>query len=245
MFSFTNFKTTITGFISAVVEVIKKKTIDLLFNVFWTGNYYMAITERKLEKNSSNWILQKILFRKPILSEPPLISWYSCSTFVKTPAFLTNDADSNLYEFNEKYSYSSEEEQSFATDEVEKLYISKKDGYRVSRISTPKINYVEEKDVPKKSKLKFISILYGHKKMSNMLTLKLDPEFLREGNNLFSRTFVMRLLKYTYPMSEYVFDDDYELKIMDEKIHSVVLKYNTYLVVNEASQTGYTIVSNE
>ena len=79
--------------------------------------------------------------------------------------------------------------------------------------------------------------------MNNMLTLKLDPEYLREGNNLFSKSFVLRMLKYSYPADQYVFDENYELKVMDDKIHTAVIGYNKYMVVNSASKTGYTVVT--
>ena len=105
MFSFAEIKNKITGFVKNVVNDVTKRTIDLLFNAFWKGNYYVAIIERRLEENKSNWIIQKILFKRQILQEPPLDTWFSRFTLIKTVSI-----DGNKYEFNEKYSYSEEEE---------------------------------------------------------------------------------------------------------------------------------------
>lgn len=236
MFSFDNFKSTISNLFNTIVEAVQKKAIDTLFSAFWIGNYYIAVAERYFDRNNSHWIIKKLLWKNKILNEPDLNTWYSCSTISKCD---------EKYDFSEKYVYSSEEPQSFNYDEIEKLYIVKKDGYYISRLSTPKINHHIVEYVPESSKVKFISILYSHPKMSNMLTLKLDPGYLREGNNLFSKSFVLRMLKYSYSSDQYVFDENYELKIMDNKIHSAVITFNKYLVINSASKTGYTVVTLE
>ena len=231
---FTNFKTYISDLFGAIVEAVQKKTVDTMFSAFWIGNYYMAVVERFFDRKSSHWIIKKLFWRNPVLNEPQLATWYLCST-------LTKNGDQ--YGFNEKYVYSTEEIQEFSAGEVEKLYICKKDGFRISRWSTPKIKHYPVDYVPEKSKVKFISILYSHPKMNNMLTLKLDLEYLREGNNLFNKSFVLRMLKYSYPADQYVFDENYELKVMDDKIHTSVIGYNKYMVVNSASKTGYTVVT--
>ena len=236
MFSFDNFKSTISNLFNSIVEAVQKKAIDTMFSAFWIGNYYIAVAERYFDRNNSHWIVQKLLWKNKVLKEPPLDTWYSCSTLAK---------NGEQYTFNEKYVYSEEETQSFNSDEIEKMYIVKKDEYFISRLSTPKINHHAVEYVPEKSKVKFISILYGHPKMSNMLTLKIDPGFLREGNNLFSKSFVLRLLKYSYSADQYVFDENYELKVMDDKIRTVVLGFNKYMVINAASKTGYTVVTLE
>jgi hypothetical protein len=219
-----------------VLEVLKKKTLDTLLSAFWFGNYYFAVVEKHLGKYKSNWIVQKIFYRTPIMSEPPLDEWFSCFSITKSEA---------KYSFNEKYSYSHEEESQFGGDDVEKLYISKKNGYRVSKIVNAEINYNKVVGEPEKSRGKFISILYGHKNMSNMLTLKLDPEYLRDGNHLFSKSFVLRLLNYQYSAKEYVFDDDYELKVMDGKVHTEVLNSGSYMVIDVANKQGYTVVQKQ
>jgi len=218
------------------LEVLKKNTIDALLTAFWFGNYYFAVVEKHLGKYKSNWIVQKLFYRTPIMSEPPLNTWYSCFSLVKSE---------DKYRFNEKYSYSGEEESQFGGDDVEKLYISKKNGYRVSKIVNAEINYNKVVDEPEKSRGKFINILYGHKNMSNMLTLKLDNEYLRDGNHLFSKSFVLRMLNYQYSAKDYVFDDDYELKVMDGKVHTEVLNSGSYMVIDTANKQGYTVVRKQ
>ncbi len=237
MFDFTSIKTKITNVVGAIVEAAQKKTVDTLFSMFWIGNYYLALLEKHFDKNNSHWLVQKILWRNPTLKEPYLDFWYSCTT-------LTKRIDGG-FGFNEKYTYSGIEIQDFVPTEIEKCYISRMSDYYISKIGTPKINYHCIDTVPEKSKVKFISILYGHKNMSNILTLKLDPMYLREGNNLFSKSFVLRLLKYSYTADQYVFDENYELKVMDDKIRTTVLGFNKYMVLDSASKTGYTIINVE
>ena len=222
--------------VNAVVEVLQKKAVDAMFNAFWVGNYYLAVAEKHLENHKSNWIVQKLFYRTTVLTEPPLEKWFSCFTMTKTE---------DKYRFNEKYSYSDEAESPLRGDDVEKLYISKDKGYRVSKVVNAEINYNKVVDEPEKSRVKFISILYGHKNMSNMLTLKLDPEYLREGNHLFSKSFVLRLLNYQYSAKEYVFDDDYELKVMDGKVHTESLTSGSHMVIDAANKQGYTVVRKQ
>ena len=221
---------------NAVIEVLQKKAVDAMFNAFWIGNYYLAVAEKYLENHKSNWIVQKLFYRTTVLTEPPLGTWFSCFTLTKSE---------DKYRFNEKYSYSEEEESSLRGDDVEKLYISKNNGFRVSKIVNGEINYNKVVGEPEKSRVKFISILYGNKNTSNLLTLKLDPEYLREGNHLFSKSFVLRLLNYQYSAKDYVFDDEYELKVMDGKVHTETLTSGSYMVIDMANKQGYTVVRKQ
>lgn len=223
-------------FLNTVVEVVQKKAINTLFDAFWIGNYYFAVAEKYLEKHKSHWIVQKFFSRKSISSEPPLYTWYSCFTLLK------ND---DRFRFSEKYSYSIESSSDVTGDEIEKLFISKIGEYRVSKISNPTTVYEHTIEEPEKSKVKFITVLYGHKTMTNILTLKINPEYIREGNHLFSKSFVLRLLVYQYSPTDYLFDDDYELKVMDNKVHTEVLDSHSYMVIDAASKNGYTIVKKQ
>jgi len=219
----------------SVVEVVQSKIICALFDVFWMGNYYLAVAEKYLEKHNSHWIFQKLFTRKSISTEPPLNNWYSCFTMIKS---------NNEIHHNEKYSYLVEPLTAVVGDEIEKLYISKIGDYRVSKISTPSCVCESTRGEPEKSKVKFINVLYGHKSMTNMLTLKVDTQYMRDGNILFSKSFVLRLLVYQYSPTDYSFDDDYELKVMDSKVHTEIMDSKSYMVIDNANKKGYTIVRN-
>lgn len=222
--------------LNTIVEVVQTKVIGALFDAFWIGNYYLAVVEKRLENYKTNTILQKLFFRNRILTEPPLDTWFSCFTLSKTD---------DRFSFSEKFSYSVEPLTAIVDNEIEKLFISKIGDCRVSKIATPTTVYEYNGEEPEKNKVKFISVLYGHKSMTNMLTLKVDPEYMREGNQLFSKSFVLRLLVYQYSATEYLFDDDYELKVMDNKVHTEVLDSNSYMVIDAASKKGYTVVKKQ
>ena len=222
--------------LNTIVEVVQTKVICALFDAFWMGNYYLAVAEKYLEKHNSHWIVQKFFTRKSILSEPPLNNWYSRFTLIK---------EDNQIRHNEKYSYSVEPSTAVVGDEIEKLYISKMGDYRVSKISTPSCVCESTGGEPEKSKVKFINVLYGHKSMTNMLTLKIDNQYMRDGTQLFSKSFVLRLLIYQYSPTDYSFDDDYELKVMDSKVHTEIMDSKSYMVIDNANKKGYTVVRKQ
>lgn len=232
MFEFIEY---ITKVFKSVVEVVQTKVICVLFDAFWMGNYYLAVAEKYLEKHNSHWIVQKFFTRKMFSTEPPLNNWYSCFTLINT---------NNQISFNEKYSYSVEPSTAVVGDETEKLYLYKMGDYRVSKISSPSCVCEYTGGEPEKSKVKFINVLYGHKSMTNMLTLKVDTQYMRDGNQLFSKSFVLRLLVYQYSPTDYLFDDDYELKVMDNKVHTEIMDSKSYMVIDNANKKGYTIVRN-
>jgi hypothetical protein len=80
----------------------------------------------------------------------------------------------------------------------------------------------------------FLSVEYTHTEMGEAIELKMDAGFFREGNELFTPAFVLRMLEYQH--IAYYFDDDYKVRIMDTNCNIIELDSNTYIVITE---TGY------
>lgn len=86
----------------------------------------------------------------------------------------------------------------------------------------------------KKSKVRFLSIIYSHPHMNHDIELQLPQAMYYVGNELFSPMFVLRMLKYTVASaSNYVFDMNYTLKIMDRNVKYTELSSNEYITLGE------------
>lgn len=83
------------------------------------------------------------------------------------------------------------------------------------------------------SKVKFLDIQYHHPDMKEPLILELSKEYYYSGNQLFSDTFVYRMLLYQpFP---FVFDERYTLEIMDNELETMTLKPSEYLILDDTS----------
>jgi hypothetical protein len=79
--------------------------------------------------------------------------------------------------------------------------------------------------------------------MKEPIKLNLDVSYIRNGNEVLSKTFIFRLLSYNYDPNEFVFDNDYEIKIMDDKVKCHVLTSANYLFFNDRLPSGYEVRS--
>ena len=59
----------------------------------------------------------------------------------------------------------------------------------------------------------------------------MDAGWWREGNELFTPAFVLRMLEYQ-PVA-YYFDEDYKVRVMDMTCNIIELTSNMYIVVTE------------
>jgi len=94
-------------------------------------------------------------------------------------------------------------------------------------------NSESEPIVLKKSDVFFLTVQYTNPKMKTQVTLEIPKGMYMVGNELFSPSFVLRLLNYqpTY----YVFDYDYVLKIVDSNVNIIELNRNQYIKLNETT----------
>lgn len=81
------------------------------------------------------------------------------------------------------------------------------------------------------SNVKFLSIKYSHPQMKEPIFFELDREYFIVENEILSNTFILRLLNYQ--TKYYVFDNNYELEIIDNNINVKILKCNNYILLEE------------
>jgi hypothetical protein len=91
------------------------------------------------------------------------------------------------------------------------------------------------------SKERFITVQYIHPHMALPLTLEIPPGMYQKGNQLLDSTFVYWCLKYQYQASEYVFDENYKVEIIDNDMNMISLRSNQYIHFEETR--GYKIVT--
>lgn len=90
--------------------------------------------------------------------------------------------------------------------------------------------------------VRFLNVQYMHPNMQSPLKLTFDISYIRNGNEVFSKLFVRRLLGHQYYHYEYVFDDNYELHLMDNSVNKIVIKSNQYMVFDDLeNKCGYKI----
>ena len=100
----------------------------------------------------------------------------------------------------------------------------------------------EETDsVNESSKERFITVQYIHPHMALPLTLEIPPGMYQKGNQLLDSSFVYWCLKYQYQSSEYVFDENYKVELIDNDMNMISLRSNQYIDLEEAR--GYKIIT--
>ena len=93
----------------------------------------------------------------------------------------------------------------------------------------------------KPSNVRFLSIIYSHPHMNHDIELQLPQAMYHVGNELFSPVFVLRMLEYTVGSgSNYVFDMNYTLKILDRNVKYTDLSCNEYITLG-GELDGYTV----
>ena len=81
----------------------------------------------------------------------------------------------------------------------------------------------------KKSSVQFLTIEYTHPEMSEAIELKLSPGWWREGNELFTPAFVLRMLEYQ--STSFIFDETYKIRLMDMDFNIIELGSDMYIVI--------------
>ena len=204
--------------------------VNFLFSLFWTYNYYVVIVEEKLRPYGASDIVKRLFFINNKKVEPELEKW-NCTAVVNMN--LQQPILIEQYEYGNDNDFLSLNRGDYSSP----IYLKKCDGYTLSRTT-----YTKPPQMVEASAARFLNIMYFHKKMAEPIKLTLDPRFIRAGNEVFSKTFVLRLLSYQYNPIDYVFNDAYELHIMDSKIQKVTLKSNQFLLF---TKEWYEILSNE
>ena len=208
-------------FIRTIYKQVEIKIVNTLFSLFWIYNYLFVLVEEKLNHYG---FLKKYFVTVNQLVEPNLETWNCITTM--TPQF----------KLVEQYKYGSEEEPVLKEGA---LFIRKCDTYRLSFITNG------ERVSPTPCATRFLNIMYSHKNMNEPIKVHLEPAYIRNGNEVLSKTFVYRMLCYQYNPGDYVFDDTYELHLMDDKIQKRVLKSNDHIVFGNGGYEVLPLIKNE
>jgi hypothetical protein len=209
------------------------KFVNLMFSLFWIYNYLFVLVEERFKNYG---FLKKYFIISNQLVEPQLDTW-NCITTVN----MNLDQPKLI----EQYRYGSEEEYNQIISNIvlekETLFIRKSEKYRLSRVSVPNLEKPVFDEIPNSNNTRFLNIMYFHKEMKNPLKINLDLTYIRNGNEVFSKTFVYRMLSYQYNPGDYQFDETYELHLMDDKINKHTLRASDYIFFNDRLKAGYEV----
>ena len=209
------------------------KFVNLMFSLFWIYNYLFVLVEERFKNYG---FLKKYFIISNQLVEPQLDTW-NCITTVN----MNLDQPKLI----EQYRYGSEEEYNQIISNIvlekETLFIRKSEKYRLSRVSVPNLEKPMFDEIPNSNNTRFLNIMYFHKEMKNPLKINLDLTYIRNGNEVFSKTFVYRMLSYQYNPGDYQFDETYELHLMDDKINKHTLRASDYIFFNDRLKAGYEV----
>ena len=217
----------------SVYKQAEIKIVNFLFALFWAYNYLFVLVEEKLKPYG----FKQFFITKNQLVEPNLETW-NCITMVNM-----NLATPKLIE---QYKCGSNDEydatiQSTGVELGETLFIRKCENHRLSFIKVPGLNKERFGEIPISNNTRFLNIMYFHKAMKDPVKLNLDVTYIRNGNEVLSKTFVYRMLSYQYNPGDYVFDDTYEVHLMDDKIRKHVLTASKYIFFDEKLKNSYEV----
>lgn len=209
-----------------------KDAVDksIYFQKYLTAQFYNA----EIEPLCTNWICTSMLLKRdPYRYVGDAYSFIESYEFMNLSSINHETMDPF---FIENYKESVDCGNSFVTNHkyIKEILVTMKVGdkyiYSV-RFGNAPASLTSEFLLPiQPLKYKFLSVEYKHPLMKKSIVLKLSPEIYYENNEILSMGFVKRELEHQ--MENYVFDDTYELIVLDSDVHSFVLKSNQYVVLD-------------
>jgi hypothetical protein len=125
---------------------------------------------------------------------------------------------------------------------TEILFLLKTPNFYLSNIFN-EYNYDDELKIElEKSDVSFINIDYVHPLMKEPINILLDSHYFYIGNEILSKSFILRYLKYQTNSFEY--SNDYVIKIMDSNINQITLNSNQYIVLEKDNYTIKNVIEN-
>jgi hypothetical protein len=122
------------------------------------------------------------------------------------------------------------EENTVENSNIENLYTFKTPAYILCNIT----NRFEKEDVKyivEPSDVKFLNIEYLHKDMIEPIEIKIDKNYFQVGNELLSKSFILR--HNQYQNNFFMYGDDYVVKVMDDKINEFTLNSDQYVLLEK------------
>jgi len=184
--------------------IIKKNADSIYYKIF---ELYAYSINQKIEPLEIPWIS---------------VSWMNSYSF--------------LYKYKEKYffddcetTFSDYTTTSYLDQQELPLIIYKKD------ISDSQFGYIVRKNGSNnpefsKSSVMLYSVEYTHPDLTNGIEIRMGPEWFFTGNELFTPTFVLRMLEYQ--SKHFVFDNKYILKIMDGNCNIISFGSESFMYIN-------------
>lgn len=202
----------VTEYVKPFIHVGEKYIVNVLLTGFWYYNYFMARAEMFIGSKIGD------TFGKKQFIEPDLPTW-NCVCTMENNKLL------------EHYTYSEQ-----GIECAGALCIRKEEKRRLCAFNGT--NHIA--GTPNNTR--FLNVQYVHPDMKSPLKLAIDVSYIRNGNELFSKLFVLRMLNHQYNKNEYTFDDKYEVHLMDHSVNKVVIKSNQYLIFDDlANKCGYKV----
>jgi hypothetical protein len=103
--------------------------------------------------------------------------------------------------------------------------------FKIKHQYISKINSNDPKFSLEKTKKHILCVEYTHPEMTNTIYLDIDPGFFTEYNEIFSSYFVERCLEYQ--KTDYIFDKNYKLKIMDCMMNMIEIGSDEYMFLEK------------
>jgi hypothetical protein len=93
-----------------------------------------------------------------------------------------------------------------------------------------------------KSNIDFILVEYGHPKMKGLLQIQLPDSVYMVGNEILSKSFVLRHLDHSCIPNTWYFDEDYIVRIIDHNADSLEIRSHQYIVLEK---DGYKVMEDD
>lgn len=229
---------------------------DYLIYLYNTNENVKTIVDEVQYKVSAGYSF--MINRKTVPRDPIWFctAWLSPNDLSLTRYYNYNEEYSNFftkYFCNDLFEFGSDCHSDYAMRYLQSVnsYLTKKGSYPLLVIKTitpenvPFISVRNAKSplapfVYKKSSTKFISIEYTHPEMTESIELTLEDGYYVYGNELFTPTFVLRLLEYQ--SISYFFDNRYKIRILDSDCSMIDFGFETHLLLAE---DGYIMIVDE
>jgi hypothetical protein len=234
------------------VSLLEEKT-EKLFNdypqihsIVKNGQYYVEylnsfIHGRFIEPFQQDWVCMSLLIRNKNTGEIEFVNSYLYNNhFLKyiSPIDLLKDKlsySNNLIQIFYYLCNSVKEMNEYSDNIIDSMISMNNMNYRVNYILFKNIyNTYYSKDIELPlipSKVRFICIKYRHPNMKNELFLDMNTKYYYKNNTILSPVFVYSLLKHQY--SNFIFDLNYELDIIDNEVNIITLKSNECIYLDE------------
>ena len=210
----------------------KNSTCKLLYDIIVLNIYklYHFCISQKLEPNGVPWISTSwIQYNKEKLT-----NIYSYNEYFDYFLMEIISSDLHTEEYKQDYinKYFCKTCNLFEINQFNPIVLLKTENKEGEQAYISRRGNVEITDLSlEKSNVRFLSIEYIHPEMDESIELQLDKLWFIVGNELFNSTFILRTLNYQ--SCSYVFDEKYQIKIMDVNCNIFYFGEDTYMKITK------------